>query len=117
MLAFKNADGVPLKGLLLKPENFDAKKKYPMIVYIYERLSQGLHTFRNPGPSTSINPTFYVSNGYLVLMPDIVYTVGHPGQSAIKSVLPAVQAVINQGFVQEDAIGIRLRPLFGLSRD
>src|SRR5256714_12155188 len=50
LVSFKNTDGVPLKGLLLKPDNFDPKKKYPMIVYIYERLSQGLHLFRNPGP-------------------------------------------------------------------
>ena len=49
LVAFKNTDGVPLKGLLLKPDNFDPKKKYPMIVYIYERLTQGLHAFRNPG--------------------------------------------------------------------
>src|ERR1041384_2620469 len=43
LVSFKNTDGVPLKGILMKPENFDPKKKYPMIVYIYERLSQGLH--------------------------------------------------------------------------
>ncbi|HVF22253.1 MAG TPA: hypothetical protein VM941_04225, partial [Pyrinomonadaceae bacterium] len=76
LVSFKNTDGAPLKGVLLKPENFDPRKKYPMMVYIYERLSQGLHQFRNPSPGTSINPTFYVSNGYLVYMPDIVYTVG-----------------------------------------
>ena len=107
LVNFKNVDGVPLKGLLLKPENFDPRKKYPMIVYIYERLSQGLHTFRNPGPGTSINPTFYVSNGYLVFMPDIVYTIGYPGSSALKCVLPGIQAVVDRGFVNEDAIGIQ----------
>lgn len=107
LVSFRNLDGVPLKGLLLKPENFDPKKKYPMIVYIYERLSQGLHTFRNPGPGTSINPTYYVSNGYLVYMPDIVYTIGYPGSSALKCVLPGVQAVVDKGFVNEDAIGIQ----------
>lgn len=107
MVSFKNADGVPLKGVLLKPENFDARKKYPMIVYIYERLSQGLHQFRNPAPGTSINPTFYVSNGYLVYMPDIVYTIGYPGASALKCVLPGIQAVVDKGFVNEDAIGIQ----------
>ncbi len=107
LVSFKNVDGVPLKGLLLKPDNFDPKKKYPMIVYIYERLSQGLHSFRNPGPGTSINPTFYVSNGYLVYMPDIVYTIGYPGSSALKCVLPGVQAVVDKGFVNEDAIGIQ----------
>ena len=107
LVPFKNADGVKLKGLLLKPENFDPRKKYPMIVYIYERLSQGLHSFRNPGPGTSVNPTFYVSNGYLIFMPDIVYSIGYPGQSALNCVLPAIQAVADKGFVDENAIGIQ----------
>ncbi|MBK9705821.1 MAG: prolyl oligopeptidase family serine peptidase [Acidobacteria bacterium] len=40
-------------------------------------------------------------------MPDIVYTIGYPGPSALKCVLPAVQAVIDQGFVDEKAIGIQ----------
>ena len=107
LVSFKNTDGVPLKGVLLKPDNFDPRKKYPMIVYIYERLSQGLHSFRNPGPGTSINPSFYVSNGYLVYMPDIVYTIGYPGASALKCVLPGIQEVVDKGFVNEDAIGIQ----------
>ncbi len=107
LIHFKNADGVPLKGKLIKPENFDPNKKYPMIVYIYERLSQSLHGFGNPGPGTSINPSFYASNGYLVFMPDIVYTIGYPGQSALKCVLPAVQAVVDKGYVDENAIGIQ----------
>jgi dipeptidyl aminopeptidase/acylaminoacyl peptidase len=107
LVSFKNTDGVPLKGLLLKPDNFDPKKKYPMIIYIYERLTQGLHAFRNPGPGTSINPTFYVSNGYLIFMPDIVYTTGYPGPSALKCVLPGIQAVVDRGFVDENAIGIQ----------
>ncbi|HKG47128.1 MAG TPA: prolyl oligopeptidase family serine peptidase [Pyrinomonadaceae bacterium] len=107
LVNFKNVDGVPLKGLLLKPDNFDPKKKYPMLVYIYERLSQGLHTFRNPGPGTSINPTYYVSNGYLIFMPDIVYTIGYPGASALKCVLPGIQAVVDKGYVNENAIGIQ----------
>ncbi|HEX7720530.1 MAG TPA: prolyl oligopeptidase family serine peptidase [Pyrinomonadaceae bacterium] len=107
LVPFKNTDGVALKGLLLKPDNFDPKKKYPMIVYIYERLTQGLHAFRNPGPGTSINPTYYVSNGYLIFMPDIVYTTGYPGRSALQCVLPAIQAVVDKGFVDEANIGIQ----------
>ena len=107
LISFKNTDGVPLKGVLLKPENFDPRKKYPMIVYIYEKLSQGLHQFRNPSPGTSINPTYYVSNGYLVFMPDIVYTIGYPGASALNCVLPGIQAVVDKGFVNENAIGIQ----------
>jgi dipeptidyl aminopeptidase/acylaminoacyl peptidase len=76
-------------------------------VYVYERLSQNLHSFVPPRPGTSINPTYYASNGYLVLMPDICYTVGRPGQSAVKCVLPAVQAVVDKGYVNEKAVGIQ----------
>jgi len=107
LVPFKNADGVPLQATLYRPENFDARKKYPMMVYIYERLTQNTNHFVNPAPGTSINISYYVSNGYLVLTPDIVYTVGYPGQSALKCVLPAIQAVVNRGIVDENAIGIQ----------
>jgi dipeptidyl aminopeptidase/acylaminoacyl peptidase len=107
LVRYKNSDGVPLGGILIKPDDFDPKRKYPMIVYIYERLSDGLHRFVEPRPSHSINASFYASNGYLVLMPDIVYTLGYPGQSALKCVLPAIQSVVDLGFVNEDAIGIQ----------
>jgi dipeptidyl aminopeptidase/acylaminoacyl peptidase len=107
LIRYKNIDGISLSGILIKPENFDPKQKYPMIVYIYEKLSDNLHRFINPSPGTSINASFYASNGYLVLMPDIVYTIGYPGQSALKCVLPAIQSVVDQGYVKEDAIGIQ----------
>lgn len=107
LIHYRNADGVPLEAALYKPENFDPSKKYPMMIYIYERLTQNVHNFVRPAPGTSINIAYYVSNGYLVLTPDIVYTTGHPGQSALKCVLPAIQAVVDKGFVNRDAIGIQ----------
>jgi len=107
LVNYRNTDGVALKGLLLKPDNFDPKKKYPMIVYIYERLTEGLHQFRSPAPGTSINATYYVSNGYLIFMPDIVYKTGYPGRDALQCVLPAVQTVVDRGFVDENNIGIQ----------
>ncbi len=107
VVAYKNADGVPLTAALYKPENFDPKKKYPMMVYIYEKLTQNVNRYVEPRPSHSINLSYYVSNGYLVLTPDIVYTTGYPGQSAMKCVLPAIQAVVDKGIVNEDAIGIQ----------
>jgi dipeptidyl aminopeptidase/acylaminoacyl peptidase len=107
VVPYKNADGVALTAALYKPENFDAARKYPMMVYIYERLTQNVNHFVNPAPGTSINISFYVSNGYLVLTPDIAYTTGYPGQSALKCVLPAIQAVVDKGIVDEKAIGIQ----------
>ncbi len=107
LVRFKNTDGVPLSGILIKPENFDPAKKYPMIVYIYEKMTNTLHNFTNPTVTNSINRTFYASNGYLVFLPDIVYTTGYPGDSSMKCVMPGVQAVVDKGFVNEAAIGIQ----------
>lgn len=107
MLNFVNTDGIPLQATVIKPANFTPTKKYPLMVYIYERMSQNLHRFVNPAPGTSVNASYYVSNGYVVLMPDIVYTIGQPGQSALHCVLPAIQALVDQGFIDEQAIGIQ----------
>ena len=107
LIKYRNADGVELQAALYKPENFDPAKKYPMIVYLYERLSQNVNNFVRPAPGHSINFSYYVSNGYLVLTPDVIYTTGHPGQSALKCILPAVQAVVDKGFVNRNAIGIQ----------
>ena len=107
LIEYINADGKRLKGILTKPDNFDATKKYPMMVYIYEGLSQGLHGYSAPNVGTSINVTRYVSNGYVVLRPDIVYDVGFPGESAEKCVIPAVNTVVAMGFIDPKRIGIQ----------
>lgn len=107
LVSFQNTDGIPLRGILYKPENFDPKKRYPLMVYIYERLSDGLHTFVDPSPSHRVNATLYASNGYLVLFPDIAYTSGYPGESALKCVIAAVQKVTDMGIVDEKRIGIQ----------
>ncbi len=107
LIHFKSVDGVPLQATLYKPENFDPKKKYPLLVYIYERLTQNVHSFVEPRPQHTINVSYYVSNGYLVLEPDIAYKIGYPGQSALNCVLPAIQEVVDRGFVNESAIGIQ----------
>jgi dipeptidyl aminopeptidase/acylaminoacyl peptidase len=107
LIHYRNTDGLPLAAILYKPANFDPKKKYPMLVYLYERLSEGVNNFIEPRPGHTINPSYYASNGYLVLEPDIAYTIGYPGQSALKCVLPAVQEVVDHGFVDEKSIGIQ----------
>jgi dipeptidyl aminopeptidase/acylaminoacyl peptidase len=108
LIEYVNADGKKLRAILTRPEDFDPAKKYPMLVYIYEQLSQNLHRYVPPAPGgSSINVTRYVSNGYIVLQPDIVYDIGYPGQSALKCVLPAVQRVLSMGFVDPQRVGIQ----------
>ncbi|MEX2273190.1 MAG: prolyl oligopeptidase family serine peptidase [Vicinamibacterales bacterium] len=107
LIDYINADGKKLRSILIKPDDFDPSKKYPMMVYIYEQLADGLHSYRRPGPGTSVTVTRYVSNGYVVLLPDIVYGTGYPGEAAEKCVIPAVNTVLAMNFVDPTRVGIQ----------
>ncbi len=101
-------DGKDIEGILYKPENFDPNKKYPMVVYFYEKTSNYRNTYRKPALSKStINPTFFASNGYLVFMPDIHYKTGHPGQSAMNCIIPGVEKLSENSWVDKDNIAIQ----------
>jgi dipeptidyl aminopeptidase/acylaminoacyl peptidase len=106
LVSWMNGDGIPLRGLLYKPENFDASKQWPMVVYYYEKLTDGLHGYVAPTGRNVVNPMVYNALGYLVFEPDIIYTDGQPGPSAAKSIIPGVQALIAKGFVDPKRVGI-----------
>ncbi len=85
---WKDFKGDSVSGLLYKPENFDSSKKYPMIVYFYERYTNNLHRYYGPKPTASIVfPTEYASNGYLIFIPDIKYEMGKPAKSAYNAIM------------------------------
>jgi len=108
LVKWNNTDGKEVEGLLYKPENFDPKKKYPMIVYFYRLHSDNLFYHYTPSPSRSvINPIHYVSNGYLVFMPNIHYKDGYPGMSAYNHVVSGTLSIIAKGFVDKENIGIQ----------
>ncbi len=103
------ADGTEEEGLLYKPENFDPNKKYPMIVYFYRLHSDNIHNYYVPKPSRSvINPTFYISNGYFVFMPNIRYKEGYPGESAYNYVVSGTLALLNErDYLDKNKLGIQ----------
>lgn len=105
LVNWKSDDGVDLKGYLVKPDGFDPKKKYPMMVYFYERSSNRINSCPSPSIGTSPNAAYYVSNGYLWFVPDIIYTDGYPGESCEKCVVSGVQHLLAKGFVDRNAIG------------
>jgi len=110
LVEWTSGDGEKLQGLLYKPENFDPKKKYPMLVYFYERSSDGLHHHYVPQPNWSIiNPTYCVSNDYLIFMPDITYhKVGYPGESAYSSVVTGTLAMLDRySFIDKEKVALQ----------
>lgn len=108
LITYRNATGKELKGILYFPSNFDTNKKYPMIVYIYEKQSHGLHKY--------INPTLFYGNGfnesvittkdYLILCPDIEHETGAVGENTVDCVVSATNHIIGKNFVDPLKIGL-----------
>lgn len=108
LVRWKMFDGKMSEGILFKPENFDPKKKYPVVFYFYERNADGLYSYRTPAPSAStINIAYFVSNGYIVFDPNIYYKTGEPGQSAYNSVVSAAKYLSTMPFVDSTKMGIQ----------
>lgn len=108
LVKWKMIDGRMSEGILFKPENFDPKKKYPVVFYFYERNSDGLYNYRAPAPSAStINIPYFVSNGYLVFDPNIYYKTGEPGPSAYNSVVSAAKHLSKLPYVDSTKMGLQ----------
>jgi dienelactone hydrolase len=107
LVDFKATDGESLQGLLYKPENFDANKKYPVIIHYYERLSDRLHIYSIPGLSAGdIDVVWFVSRGYLVFSPDINTRKAEPGPSALRSIEGAANKLATYTFVDTTKMGL-----------
>ncbi len=102
---FKSTIGVPLQALLYYPANYDPSKKYPMIVYTYELLTQGFHNYIAPRETDYYNTTVFTQNGYFVLLPDIVFRPREPGIGTQQSVDAAVLSVLARGVVDSTRVG------------
>lgn len=106
--SWKSLAGLDLQGLLVLPDGFDPKKKYPLIVNFYERSSDGLHRHRAPfAHRSTISYSYYSSKGYIIFNPDIIYRNGYPGQSCYDAVMPGIKSLIDKGYIDEDRIGVQ----------
>jgi dipeptidyl aminopeptidase/acylaminoacyl peptidase len=95
LVSWKSYSGIPLEGLVYKPENFDPTKSYPLMVYFYELYSDELHNHHIPKPTASvIYPTEYASSGYIVFIPDIRYQPGKPAKSAYDCIMSGTDHVL-----------------------
>jgi dipeptidyl aminopeptidase/acylaminoacyl peptidase len=108
LIEWKAYDGKMTQGILYKPENFDPNKKYPLISYFYETVSDGVYRYQAPAPTPSrLNIPFFVSRGYLVLAPDIHYQKGQPAQDAYNYIVSGVRHVVKMGIADSTRLGIQ----------
>jgi len=108
LFKWKAYTGKEAEGILYKPEGFDPARKYPMIIYYYERNNNTLYNYQPPSPTPSrLNIPFFVSRGYIVFVPDIWYTKGHPGKNAYDHVVSGARALVRAGFVDSMKMGLQ----------
>lgn len=106
LIEYRNSHGSRLQGTLYYPAGYESGKKYPMIVYLYEKLSDGIHRYIAPSERDYYNAGAITSNGYFLLMPDIVFQPREPGVSVADCVTAAVKTVLAKGNVDAKKVGV-----------
>ncbi len=106
MVKYTNSKGDTLQGFVIKPNNFDPKKKYPLLVYFYERFSQLRHQFTAPRILHRPIYQWYISQGYCMFFPDIKFYDGKPGDSGLDAVVSGCQSLIDEGYIDKDKIAL-----------
>ena len=106
LIDYRSARGQRLQGALRYPANYQPGRRYPMVVYMYEKRSDGLHNFSVPSEREYYNIAAFTQHGYFLFEPDIVFRPREPGLSVVECVLPAVQEVVKKGFADAAKVGI-----------
>jgi dipeptidyl aminopeptidase/acylaminoacyl peptidase len=106
VVEYKIDGGERMQGALFYPANYEAGKKYPMVVYLYERLSDGVHRYSSLSERDYYNVAAFTQQGYFLFEPDIKFQPREPGRSVIACVTPAVNKVIEMGLVDAKKIGV-----------
>ena len=106
LIEYTTDAGHDLQGVLIYPANFDSSKTYPLILYQYERLSDGLHRYQVPSERVYYSHQAWSQNGYFVLLPDIIYEPGRPGPSALDAVESVLDTIETLAYIDSNRIGL-----------
>ncbi len=115
VITWKSKDGASIEGVLHKPANFQAGKKYPLLIVIHG----GPTGISRPVPfgSTSVYPIdIWLNNGALVLEPNYRGSAGYGeafrslnvrnlGIGDAWDVISGIDHLVAQGLVDNDKVG------------
>ena len=108
---FKSKDLTPIEGFVIKPDDFDPSKKYPLILWIHGgpigQYSYNLHT----------TGQLFAANGYVVLLVNPRGSTGHGeeftkaifadwGNKDYEDVMAGVDHLIEKGYIDESRLGV-----------
>ena len=97
LVAYRDADGKTLYGVLRYPVNYQKGQKYPTVFEIYETFFENGFNGR---------AAFLANHGYAVFHPSVNLVVGRPGESWAKGVTAAANKLIDMGIADPDRLGV-----------
>lgn len=104
---YKNSLGVPLKGILTYPMDYDPMTKYPMVVRVYQEQSSAASTYlKGDVGQDGFSKRILVEHGYFVFQPDIVFDQRGTGISALDCVNKALDAIQDHTSIDFSKIGL-----------
>jgi dipeptidyl aminopeptidase/acylaminoacyl peptidase len=108
LITWSRPDGDTNQGILYKPSGFNPTKKYPVIVNVYSRQSDGLYRYLTPRHSNCpvFNIPYMISRGYFVFMPDMHYMIGAHGKSGLISVETGIHALARLPYIDTSKMAL-----------
>src|SRR5690606_36980055 len=95
--------GIPLKGVLYMPLNFNPRKSYPLNADVgggYGGYSASYHKYSMPAPLNSASTlrggknVVYPQKGYLVFRMDTTFAIPYSNEAGLASIESGVQRLI-----------------------
>ena len=108
LVEFLDGDGERRQASFLLPPDYVEGKQVPMLVIVYGGTvgSQRIHSFGLRPCLCLADAYLYASLGYAVLLPDIHLGTRDPRRGIPRSVVPAVNRVVELGFADPERIGV-----------
>jgi len=108
LIEWRDVDGRPLRGALLLPPGYEPGRRLPLVVQVYGGTmgSTYVNRFGLQGDSPQFNMHLLATRGFAVLTPDAPVRTGHTLEDVVRTVMPGINAAIDQGFVDPDRLAV-----------
>ncbi len=105
---WRTADGQALRGALLLPPGYQPGMRLPLVVWVYggSMGSTAVNRFGLVVHGPSFNLQILATRGYAVLFPDAPVRTGMAMADLLRTVMPGVDAAIEQGYADPDRLAV-----------
>ncbi len=108
VIEWRTADGEALRGALLLPPGYRPGVRVPLVVWVYggSMGSNAANRFGLVGIGVAFNMQILATRGYGILFPDAPLRKGTPMSDLLRTVMPGVDAAIEQGYADRDRLAV-----------